>query len=323
MRMYGVMALLLAVMAGTARAQVLRVAEMNTRQIAAVDRSRAVVLMPFGILEQHGPYLPSFTDGYGAERLTSSLADTLAAGGWTVLVFPTIPLGHGGANVIGGKFVYPGSYTVRAATLRAIAMDLLTELAEQDFRRVIVISLHGSAEHNRALGHAGQYFRDEFGGRMLNLFDAVFLNDITAQVFPEAARNADGFSVHSGLRETSELMFLRPELVAADVIRAPSLRGVNMAGLVRIAREPDWPGYFGAPALATTHHGEQAWTAFTALSLETANRFLAGVDPPTPMYSDAMAGDSVHRSIGEGVRSHDRIVEERQRRWLQRRGISP
>ena len=46
----------------SASAQIYRVAEMNTDQIRALDRETTIVLLPGGILEQHGPYLPSFTD---------------------------------------------------------------------------------------------------------------------------------------------------------------------------------------------------------------------------------------------------------------------
>jgi creatinine amidohydrolase/Fe(II)-dependent formamide hydrolase-like protein len=39
-----------------------RVAELNTEQIRALDRARTAVILPGGILEEHGPYLPSYTD---------------------------------------------------------------------------------------------------------------------------------------------------------------------------------------------------------------------------------------------------------------------
>jgi hypothetical protein len=53
--------------------QIYHVKEMNTEQIRALDREKTVVLIPGGILEEHGPYLPSFTDGYMAERRTEEL----------------------------------------------------------------------------------------------------------------------------------------------------------------------------------------------------------------------------------------------------------
>jgi creatinine amidohydrolase/Fe(II)-dependent formamide hydrolase-like protein len=50
--------------------------------------------MPGGILEEHGPYLPSYADGYVNERVATALGDAIAKRpGWKVLLFPPIPLG--------------------------------------------------------------------------------------------------------------------------------------------------------------------------------------------------------------------------------------
>ena len=55
----------------SAAGQVLHVAEMNTGQIRELDRTKTVVLLTGGILEEHGPYLPAHTDGILSERLTA------------------------------------------------------------------------------------------------------------------------------------------------------------------------------------------------------------------------------------------------------------
>jgi len=91
-------------------AQVVRIAEMNTRQIRALNLQKTVVLIPGGILEEHGPYLPSYTDGYAIDAYTQDLAKAIVARpGWTVVLFPQIPLGNDPANTIGGKRAFPGS----------------------------------------------------------------------------------------------------------------------------------------------------------------------------------------------------------------------
>ena len=92
------MVLLMVGTVGVARpaaAQVYALADMNTRQIQALDRQRTVVLIPGGILEEHGPYLPSYTDGYAVEAYTRALATAIVARpGWTVVVFPQGPGEH-------------------------------------------------------------------------------------------------------------------------------------------------------------------------------------------------------------------------------------
>ena len=135
--------------------QIYHVKDMNTEQIKALDREKTVVLLPVGILEEHGPYLPSGSDSYITDRRTSDLANALVERpGWTVLIFPLIPL---------------GSYTVRPSTLRTIFMDLGTDLGEQGFRWIFIVNSHLGLSHNRILNQAGDYFRDTYGGHMVNL----------------------------------------------------------------------------------------------------------------------------------------------------------
>ena len=85
-----------------AAAQVHRAAELTADRFAALDREGTVVVLPIGVLEQHGPYLPSFTDGYVVERQAADLADALGARpDFQAVVFPMMLFGSGGANEIG------------------------------------------------------------------------------------------------------------------------------------------------------------------------------------------------------------------------------
>jgi hypothetical protein len=44
---------------GDALAQVIEADHLTTTEFAALDRARTAVIVPGGILEQHGPHLPS------------------------------------------------------------------------------------------------------------------------------------------------------------------------------------------------------------------------------------------------------------------------
>ena len=227
--------ILLALPVSSATAQIYYMKEMNTEQVRALDRGKTVVLLPGGILEEHGPYLPSFSDGYMNERLTRDLADAIVARpGWTVLIYPLIPLGTDGANSIGGKYIFPGSYTVRSSTLRAVFMDLATVLGEQGFRWIFVVHHHGAPNHHRALDQAGDYFHDLFGGQMINLSGLAMgsLRDPKNESLTKQERDEDGFSIHAGLSETSRILFLRPDLVRPEYREAIPYAGENMDELI-------------------------------------------------------------------------------------------
>ena len=251
-------------------------------QQSALDRRTTVVLIPGGILEEHGPYLPSYTDGYGNERLTVELAAAIAGRpGWAAVVFPPIPLGSAGANAIGAKHSFPGTYAVRLTTLRAIFMDLATQFGEQGFRWIFVIHGHGGPQ-NRVLDEAGEYFRDTYGGHMVHLLgllpDKLAADSVVQAVVPSAVRAEDGFTVHAGLVESSALMALRPDLVPAAIAQAPSVTARDFADLQRIAANPGWRGYFGAPRHASADLGLRVVNAENRQYITLAMRILDGLD---------------------------------------------
>jgi len=300
-------------------AQVVRIAEMNTRQIQALNLQKTVVLIPGGILEEHGPYLPSYTDGYAIDAYTQELAKAIVARpGWTVVLFPQIPLGNDPANTIGGKRVFPGSYPVRMATLRAIYMDLANELGEQGFRWVFLVHNHGAPNHHKALNQASDYFHDVYGGTMVHLFGlkSVFLCcGIEHKMFSAKEREEEGFTVHAGADEQSEILFLRPEFVPQDYRAAESLTGKNFADLVRIAKVDRWPGYFGAPRLASAAMGAQAFTLSSQKLKEMALQILDGLEyKKIPRYADEMDPLNV---VGEKAElEYEQALEKRELDWL-------
>jgi hypothetical protein len=57
--------------------------------IRSLDLQKTVVLISGGILEEHGPYVPSYTDGYADEAYARELANAIVTRpGWTVVMFP-------------------------------------------------------------------------------------------------------------------------------------------------------------------------------------------------------------------------------------------
>ncbi len=300
-------------------AQILRIGEMNTQQIQALDLPKTVVLIPGGILEEHGPYLPSYTDGYADDAYTRELAKAIVARpGWTVVLFPQIPLGNDPANTIGGKTVFPASYPVRMATLRAIYMDLANELGDQRFRWVFLVHNHGAPNNHKALNQASDYFHDVYGGTMVHLFGLkpVFLCcGSKEKMLSETQLAEEGFSVHAGADEQSQLLFLRPEFVSAGYRSAPSLTGANFADLVRIAKTEGWPGYFGAPRLASAAMGAQEFALSSQNLNAMALQILDGLDSrKIPRYADEMDPLDV---VGENAElQHEQVVERRELDWL-------
>ena len=313
-------------LATTAHAQVVRVGDLNTRQIRALDREKTVVFLQGGMLEEHGPYLPAFTDGILSDRLTQEVAAGVVARkpGWTALLFPPVSIGASGYNEIGKRYAFPGTYAVRPSTLRAIYMDVANELGEQGFTWVMVVHVHGSPLHIGALDDAGDYFHDVYGGRMVNLWGLIPVIGGWGRAM-QTAMNAeqkkeDGFSLHAGADEHSLMLHLRPDLVAQDYTSARSITGSSYAESFAAARQPDWTGYVGAPRLGNAALGRQIWAAFSEAALTTTVEILGGKDPATiPRYMAYMMRQPLYQEWIRTSNERDSTLGARQREWSARR----
>ncbi|HNV75776.1 MAG: creatininase family protein [Gemmatimonadetes bacterium] len=306
-------------------AQVRHVGDLNTRELRALDRARTVVILQGGMLEEHGPYLPAFTDGILSARLTSELAAGIVRQrpGWTALIFPPVSVGASGSNEIGRQYSFAGTYAVRPSTLRAAFVDLASELGEQGFRWVLVVHVHGSPLHIGALDDASDFFHDTYGGTMVNLWGLIPVlggwGSAMSIMTPDEKR-ADGLSLHAGMDEHSLMLYLRPELVARDYRQAPVVSGANYAEDFAVARREGWPGYLGAPHLATAEFGERIWRSFSAATEKTALEILDGRDPASyPRYVTYLKSQAPYREWIDSSMVRDSLAGSRLSSWLARR----
>ncbi len=304
---------------------VLNVADLNTRQIQTLDRAHTVVILQGGMLEEHGPYLPAFTDGVLSDRLTKELAAGIVKQrpGWTALVFPPVSAGASGSNEIGRQFVFPGTYAMRPSTLRAAFVDLASELGEQGFRHIMVVHVHGSPLHIGALDDAGDFFHDTYGGTMVNLWGLMPVlggwGGAMSNMTP-TEKAADGLSLHGGMDEHSLMLYLRPDLVAKDFKQAKSVNGANYDEAFATARKDGWPGYLGAPQLATAAFGKRIWNGFSAATVKTAVEILDGKDPSTyPRYLTYLKTLPLYREWIDSANTRDADAAARLNAWLAKR----
>ena len=101
-------------------------------------------LLPLGCTEQHA-YLSLSTDSILAERLAIEAAEPLG-----VPVFPVLSYG------ITPYFrAFPGTITLRVQTYMSVLRDILDAIAEQGFKRILIVN-----------GHRRQHASARFGRRM-------------------------------------------------------------------------------------------------------------------------------------------------------------
>jgi creatinine amidohydrolase len=96
-----------------------------------LERRRDVVI-PFGGTEQHGPSGPLGTDLIVAEELASDLGQERNA-----MVAPAVPYG---VSQVHGAF--PGTISLKPRTVLAVVTDAIESLAQQGFRRFLLVNAH-------------------------------------------------------------------------------------------------------------------------------------------------------------------------------------
>ena len=311
---------LLVLISSVCEAQIYYVQDMSTIEIEALDREKTIVLLPGGILEEHGPYLPSFSDGYMNEALTLEIANSIIKRpNWNVLIFPIIPLGTGGANEIGRKYSFSGTYAIRRNTLRAIFMDLSFELGEQGFKKIFVIHMHGSANHNQAIDQAGKFFEDTYDGKMVNIWNLAFR--YSPDLKNENEKKEDGLGVHGGMNETSILLHLKPETVKAEFKDAEPVTAYSSKGLVRKSEEKEWQGYLGSPRLSSSSFGEKYWKEWVNYIIEQVEDIINNkYEFSSPTFYEIELGNPAFHSFNKDAIKHEQKNEAIQNEWLEKKG---
>jgi creatinine amidohydrolase len=170
----------------------------------------ALVILPVGAIEQHGPNLPIDTDAYLAMALAVA-----GARGRQAVVAPPIIYGCRSRPQSGGGERFPGTLSLDGITFIQMASDVLDGLMRHGFRRLLVFSWHME----------NQGFVYEAAARSARAYpDAklVVMEEPFDSLSPEAMHTLfpagfPGWPVeHAGVLETSLMLFLRPNVVGSD-----------------------------------------------------------------------------------------------------------
>ena len=128
----------------------MRISEMNWMMVEEYLKRDDRCLLPLGSTEQHA-FLSLSVDSILAERLATEVAELA-----NVPVFPVQPYG------ITPYFrAFPGTITLRVQTFLSIVREILDALAEQGFKRVLIVNGHGG--NTPAQNLVGEWIADHPG----------------------------------------------------------------------------------------------------------------------------------------------------------------
>lgn len=179
--------------------------DLTTEDVAALDIERAVVVLPVGAIEQHGPHLPLSTDALICEAMATRAAELLPEDA-AIYLLPMLPVGlsleHTG---------FPGTLTLTAETLLAVLREIGASVAAAGIRKIAMVNCHGGQP--QILDLAAQSLRHDHGMLAVKINAYRFLRD--PGIFPD---DEIRHGIHGGAIETSVVLHLRPDLVRKDRI---------------------------------------------------------------------------------------------------------
>ncbi len=209
----------------------------------AIEQSKGTCILPFGILEKHGPHLP-----LGTDLLNVRYASLHAAEREFAVVFPEYYFGQ----IFEAKHE-PGT----VAYSRTIELNLLQEttdeMARNGCKKVLIVNGHGGNES--LLPYFGQ-------SQLEKPHDYVVYIQWGANKEKDNPLHKDKVDMHAGQSETSNMMIARPDLVHLD--RANQESGTDQnhvhlpetvyTGIWWYAKFPDH--YSGDGSIASKELGE-------------------------------------------------------------------
>jgi len=175
--------------------------------VRAIHQSQGVCVLPFGIIEKHGPQLP-----LGTDLLDVRFAVANAVKQEYAVVFPEYYFGQ-----IFEARQQPGTLAYSLSTQLTLLQETVSEMDRNGCKKIVIVNGHGG------------------NNSLLPLFAQSQLasqRDYVVYVFGLPNENVPGrpalktpFDMHAGEVETSNMLIARPDLVHQD--RANSQSGAD------------------------------------------------------------------------------------------------
>lgn len=170
-------------------------------------KDEAVLILPVGSTEQHGPHLPLCVDTVIAKEFAIRLAKKIDG-----IVAPVLSYGYKSAPLSGGGPLFPGTIDLKGETLIKLVTDLLCEFIKDGVKKIIVMNAH--FENEAFLLEAIDIVSNQYKEVTIvetNWWDPM-PQGVIGQIFDEVPFPGWAFE-HAAITETSLMMYFAPELV--------------------------------------------------------------------------------------------------------------
>jgi creatinine amidohydrolase len=178
---------------------------MTVKDMEEALQKTKTVILPVGVVEQHGYHLPLSTDIHNAQELVKRSADRIEA-----VVAPTIPYCYSGGEL-------PGTINVSPAVFSLLITDICSEFVRIGFKNIVVVLGHGGTDNLNAMKSSLQMIlkrNPQLRDITLSLVECWELSPTWLKYFNMQPEH----DFHAAAVETSLMMYWKPELVRKEIV---------------------------------------------------------------------------------------------------------
>ena len=177
--------------------------DMKWPELEEAKKKNTVILLPVGMIEEHGHHLPISTDSeiaaYVAKTVAERIKDEIP-----VLVLPTVWTGYHGVPVSN----WPGSIRLEPATLKNLVFDICASICRNGFKKILIVNGHG--QNPAILEMVCRKIADTFGVNPV-------LTSVWSMIGKEGAKirksKTGGMAGHGDELETALMLAINEDLV--------------------------------------------------------------------------------------------------------------
>jgi creatinine amidohydrolase len=233
--------------------------ELTWQEVKKEAERDSIVLFPISVIEEHGPHKDLSPDIYGANIICKLIKFKLAEKGINSIIAPPY---YWGINKATGRF--PGSFTVKPETFKALLFDTMECLKSWGFTKVFTLNLHGDSLHCSTLESSIKEIRNNLGIDAYNLFSLSKELIKNHQPFRPARSGKFSPDYHAGAVETALIRAYHPDKV-----------NVEMAKKLKPQVSFDEPlGYVGDPANFELENEKEASIKIAEFYMQVIETFL-------------------------------------------------
>ncbi|MGH2351471.1 MAG: creatininase family protein [Chloroflexota bacterium] len=198
--------------------------EMTREEAREAFTQGAMVVLPTGSIEQHGPHLPVMVDTHVVTHVARAAGERAAAQ-VPLVVTPTMHFG-----VSHHHLAFAGTMSLTSHLYMESIKELVRCLHRHGVRQLLLINGHGGNQNpNGVIAHS--LVNEE--GLEMAVGQASYWTIASQALIDAGARDvAPNFPGHAGGFETSLMLALRPDLVQLDQRRAPRAELTSSVGAV-------------------------------------------------------------------------------------------